>query len=418
MKKMLTIILILSLGYICFILGYRFYGKGHNYEYLVNDSIHIQEIFDNNKENPNYYFNIKVNDSTFHIQTYEKFNNKAKIIKSVYNYDDDKYSCILPVFINDSIISDIICLNKDNGYFYYYNSLQGLNNELDLFAENISNDNYDISNWIDDSSSKEEGGMTYYIDNLLPEHYLIITNYKGITLLNKKINTINLFTNDIYQTKIDFVYKNKYVIADYTKKFRFHEFYVIDITTGSKTTIVSNNEISFDSYIQGIIDDKVYFFDKTLKKQYEFDMTNSTLKEVGNENSGIRFYNSSTKEWEIIPAIKAVNEEIRFTKEDILTEEGYVKVDKVGTDTYGYYYYYKKVSDKYLVYRANIQDKDKLTYLFTTSNVDNIVYFVDEVYFIDDDIIKYYSDKVGIKNIIKYKELKFNSNLYFSVYEK
>ena len=71
-----------------------------------------------------------------------------------------------------------------------------------------------------------------------------------------------------------------------------------------------------------------------------------------------------------------------------------------------------------MVYRSNVQDMDSLTYVFTTSNIDNVVYFYDSVYFIDDDYIKNYSDKSGIKKIVSYKELKFNDNLYFSIYKR
>ena len=78
----------------------------------------------------------------------------------------------------------------------------------------------------------------------------------------------------------------------------------------------------------------------------------------------------------------------------------------------------QKRDDKYLVDRANNQNKSQLTYLFTTSKIDDIIYFSDSVYFVDGEFIKRYSDKQGVRNIISYSELKFNDNLYFYVYKK
>lgn len=421
MKKTFIFIITLLLIYLALIYGYRFYGKGHNYEYTINNDdkeLIVNETFNNDKKNPNYYITIMYDDVKFGFQTFDNFNNKSKIIKNIYTYSNDKYVCVLPSAINNKVISDILCLNKDNKYFYYYNSLKGMDKELDIFVDNLSKV-YNIDNWIDNSDKYDNSGITVYNDNIKNNQYIMITNYKGLFLINnKKVNNITLFTNDVYQKKLDFVYNNKYVVADYTKKYRFHEFYVIDIQNGNKDKIISNNEISFDSYIQGQIDNKIYMFDKTSKKQFEFNMNDNTIKEIGNESIGIKIYNNETQKWENIPAMKACNEEILFILENNVSKDGFVKIDKLGTEQYGYNFYYKKVDDKYLVYRSNVQDMDSLTYVFTTSNIDNVVYFYDSVYFIDDDYIKNYSDKSGIKKIVSYKELKFNDNLYFSIYKR
>lgn len=421
MKNTFIFIITLLLIYLALIYGYRFYGKGHNYEYTINNDdkeLIVNETFNNDKNNPNYYITIMYDDIKFGFQTFDNFNNKSKIIKNIYTYSNDKYVCVLPSAINNKVISDILCLNKDNKYFYYYNSLKGMDKELDIFVDNLSKV-YNIDNWIDNSDKYDNSGITVYNDNIKNNQYIMITNYKGLFLINnKKVNNITLFTNDVYQKKLDFVYNNKYVVADYTKKYRFHEFYVIDIQNGNKDKIISNNEISFDSYIQGQIDNKIYMFDKTSKKQFEFNMNDNTIKEIGNESIGIKIYNNETQKWENIPAMKACNEEILFILENNVSKDGFVKIDKLGTEQYGYNFYYKKVDDKYLVYRSNVQDMYSLTYVFTTSNIDNVVYFYDSVYFIDDDYIKNYSDKSGIKKIVSYKELKFNDNLYFFIYKR
>jgi len=45
-----------------------------------------------------------------------------------------------------------------------------------------------------------------------------------------------------------------------------------------------------------------------------------------------------------------------------------------------------------------------------------IKYKNDKIYYIDKDYLKMYSDKTGIKTILKNSELKFNKNLEFYIY--
>ena len=82
----------------------------------------------------------------------------------------------------------------------------------------------------------------------------------------------------------------------------------------------------------------------------------------------------------------------------------------------GYYYLYRKNGNKYDVYRINIQDKSGLIYLFSTQSIDSISYVDDYVYFINDNKIKVYNDKFGIRNLIEYEELEFNEDINFYVY--
>ena len=59
----------------------------------------------------------------------------------------------------------------------------------------------------------------------------------------------------------------------------------------NKKTIKYHSSISFNSYIQGSIDDDVYLFDRNSKKQYRINPKTETIVEVGNEQTGIKYYN-------------------------------------------------------------------------------------------------------------------------------
>ena len=105
-----------------------------------------------------------------------------------------------------------------------------------------------------------------------------------------------------------------------------------------------------------------------------------------------------------------------FNHYKIDSKDGYDRIDKVGNLKSGYYYYYKKVKNQYEVYRANIQEPNKLTYLFTTSKIDEIKYMRDYVYYKEGNFIKYYHDAFGIRTIALDKEFEFNKSLQYYIY--
>lgn len=423
MRKKIIIIMLLVFSYASLRFGYRFLGKGHNYNYSIESSNHlftINEKFVNKGNNSNYYFKILVGDNTFSLRTFYNFKNSSKIIKNVYYYNDDEYSCILPVFKYDLILSDIIC-KKNNGIFYYYHDLKGIDSGLDAFALLLNNSNYKADNWIDEAIYSKYDSINVYNDNVFLTDYMIITDYKGLYFVNsnlKKDFHIQLFNNDVYKEKIEYLYNNYYIVADYNQKFRFHQFNVIDVKNGNKSIISSEEEISYNSYIQGAVDDKIYIFDCDSKKQYSVDINNKSVSRVGGESNGILIYQDG--EWNRMNATAVGNKKIVFNKDNKSNGLDFNNFDMIKLDIleqygYYYYYYYQYIDGKYLIYRSNVED-DNLIYLFTTSNLEKMFFNKDAVYFVEGSYIKRYSDFYGIRNIVKYDELSFNGNINFYVY--
>ncbi|MEG2311704.1 MAG: hypothetical protein RSB72_03305 [Bacilli bacterium] len=206
---------------------------------------------------------------------------------------------------------------------------------------------------------------------------------------------------------------NYYLVADYNNQYEFNKFNVVNLQKLDTTTIISNNEISLDSYIQGVVDNKIYLFDKDKKKQYEINIKTSLVTEIGSDNN-LKYYDGS---WNKMTLEQAMNE-LKFinVKKDYENNK-YARIDKIGEQT-GYYYLYEKVNDGYKVYKMNIQDKKDITYLFTTKNIDNIYYIENYVYFISGDTIYVYNDTFGVKPLVQYKELEFNKNINFNVFIK
>ena len=80
-------------------------------------------------------------------------------------------------------------------------------------------------------------------------------------------------------------------------------------------------------------------------------------------------------------------------------------------------YFYKFNGYSYDVYRSDILYKDKLMYVFTTTNLDKIVYLNDYVYFTNGKNILYYSDSTGIRTIVTALDFVTNEDSILGVYE-
>ena len=79
---------------------------------------------------------------------------------------------------------------------------------------------------------------------------------------------------------------------------------------------------------------------------------------------------------------------------------------------------FDKVGSNYNVYRANVQNKKNITYLFKVADISD-VYYVDEyIYYKKGNKLMYYTDKTGSRTILEYDELDFNENLVFGIYER
>ena len=405
MKRLFFMLVILFVLYLGIQYVFYFFSSGEEISYKItkdDKDFYIKEI--SNFKNNSYLYEIKLNETTFSFRIFNNYNKKTKILEDIYYYSDEEYECILPVFKDDKIFIDVMCMN-DNKLIYYSNMD---NEDIDKFVDSI--EIYNKSQFTDNLEYEIKNDLQVYQNNLIDNHFIGITNYKGLYVINKKFNSIVenkvMFNKDIYNQKLGSFIGKYYVVADYNEEFNFNKLNVVNLQSLNNSTIISDKSISLDGYIQGVLDDKIYLYDKDNNIQYEINPKEEKISKINNE---IKYYDGS---WTTMSQADAKAEKKFVTNIVNYTNNEYIKIDQAST----YYYMYKKNNDKYDCYRIDIENESGLIYLFSTQSTDLINYVDNYVYFVEDNTIKVFNDNFGIRNIVNYKEFEFNKNLKFYVY--
>ncbi len=359
-------------------------------KYKIKANNEVFSIIEKNNKNY-YYYNIKWNKKEYPIDIF-KSGIKKKSINKIYSYNDDLYSCILPLF-NGEILTDIMCY-KDS-ILYNYHSIKNENAKLDKYVESIKEYNIFDENAI--TENKYNNIITFYDDI---GKSISITTYKGII---SKEKDIKIFDRDVYSNKISAYVDKYYITADYNSNYEFNKFYIVNLNDNEISTVKVKNPISFDSYVQGIVDKKVYIFDPENEIQYEIDAKNTKISITSDEN--IKYY--SNKKWSRV-SVKQAKKELLFDYSSL--DNIYNEYDKVYEN--GYYYYGIK---KNKLYRINKNSMKVKKYLIDLP-VDKITIHDNYLYYVDDNELFYYSDITGLRVVLTNREFEFNKYIKYYIY--
>ena len=359
-------------------------------KYKIKANNEVFSIIEKNNKNY-YYYNIKWNKNEYPIDIF-KSGIKKKSINKIYSYSDDLYSCILPLF-NGEILTDIMCY-KDS-ILYNYHSIKNENAKLDKYVESIKEYNIFDENAI--TENKYNNIITFYDDI---GKSISITTYKGII---SKEKDIKIFDRDVYSNKISAYVDKYYITADYNSNYEFNNFYIVNLNDNEISTVKVKNPISFDSYVQGIVDNKVYIFDPENEIQYEIDAKNKKISITSDEN--IKYY--SNKKWSRV-SVKQAKKELLFDYSSL--DNIYNEYDKVYEN--GYYYYGIK---KNKLYRINKNSMKVKKYLIDLP-VDKITIHDNYLYYVDDNELFYYSDITGLRVVLTNREFEFNKYIKYYIY--
>lgn len=398
-KKIKYILIIILIIFIIFFL-HRIFKTHHKISYNLNKKTSITEEYIKNKDNNYYLLSIKIKNKEFLYDIDNKFHKKKRIVKQVKTYEKDNTLCIYPMLIDNSIL-DIEC-NIDNKLYSY----ASVKDKVDLKKLTKSIKNYSEKNYKNDTkTTKKYNDITIY-NNLEKEENILVYNYKELIKIKSNSDEVIKFSDfDIYNNNMGILINNLYVVPKYSKKPEISSYYIIDIIKNKKHEIKLKNKLSTSIYINGVVDDKLYIFDKSNIIQYVIDPKTKKIKKSGDKTS-IKYYDGK---WIDYNPYEYVKKELKFN---------YIEENKMPFEykqiyqTSKYYYYYDKYNNFYKVYKNNLKSP---IFLFNQSDIKEISIINDKIYFLIEDTLYRY-DEYGIKNILKRKEINYNSKNIYSVY--
>lgn len=391
-KKILVIILIILFLIIALLKIFNVKKITYVISYENND-FSVQELHKKNY----YYYIVNSKENTYPFKVNIKRGRKN--LNKVYYYKDDNYECILPIISNETYV-DMMCY-IDN-ILYDYNFLKGSNSRLDNYVSSIKEYNYTI---FEDkvSSYKKNSGIEFYNNDI--GHNIYISTYKGIANNTKNVN---IFENDVYSNEISLFIDKYYITANYNSEYEFKEFWVVNLKNHKLSKIKSNTYISFDSYIQGVVDNNIYIYDNNNENQFLINILSKTVKLVSSK-SKIKYYDKGV--WKLINKPN-ISKKVLFDLNNL--NNYYTDYDKV-IDTDHYFYLLKKQNNIFKLYRVD-KSYDKVIKYICDLKTSELLYRDDYIFYSDGAYIYFYSDFTGKKTLLKNDELVFNKSIKYYVY--
>lgn len=415
MKRVLSIIILLMILFFGGQWLVTYLKKSHevDYEYVVDDiTFAVKEKYSKALDNQ-YYFEISSDKGTFTYAVPNLYQKKKKIISDIKVAKNDQMLCIYPIFEKENSTHNIEC--SMNGVTYGYQAVKN-DRFVQEFVEELKKESIMVEAF---NGEKQEnmkvGQSTVYSSNILENDQIIFYNYRGVDILSLKNNRqLTFFPWDKYENQHGILVDHYYLVPIYRseKVFDFTTLRVFDITSSNISNIDFPDTVSMSTYINGVEDNKVYYFDKDHMVQYEVNIGNKSVRVVGNESLGGQYYNG--KEWETLNIRDFITTEKKFSKSysniELLKQENIVEVFESSSA----YYYYTNTGEFYRIYKAFDEDA---TYLFKANNPNNVSLYEDTLYYVVGDTLYYYQENIGQRKILSNNELLYNKLNRVSVYK-
>ena len=406
MKKLWRIFIGLLVFYLGLEIVINKICSGHHLVYKVKNNKHKITIDETYKkiDHDRYDFVFKVNGITFHQYFYKDLDNRNYMVSQVDYLEDNNYKCIYPIYKDKKIKSNLICF--DGEYYYPYQAIIGKSEVIDNFMSNRFK-TYE--------ESKKEDNITIYQNNLFKKHKIFLENYKGIYFIDKdKVSNVSLFNKDVYTKNISGFTNEYYFVANYEDEYATNQLIYISLNNKKQKVLKKITPISFDSIVEGVIDDDIYLLDKSNKEQYKINLKDEKIDLIGNEKKKLSILEDG--KWVKKNYYQVEQGNYYFSPYEINSTYNGIKYDKVDhfkDQKYDLYYLYTKTDKGYHMYKVD-GDK-KIISLFDVDDTNQVYYQENGFYFKYNDTIYYYDDNVGLLKMVTYSELKYNENLSFYV---
>ncbi len=408
MGRIIKLVLAISVLYFVFQFGVSFFKDYHDlsYEMVSGDNTFlVKEEFNLEGDDNSYYFEIKLDDLVFNYYFNYNYNKQVKVLENIEYYNKDGLSCILPVF-KDNITGEILC-SKDN--LYYTQDTVG---NIDEFKSILINNGYDDSIFVKNNEAVEYERLFVYQDNIPDKSSVVVWNYKGIDILsNDEMKFVKVLKNDQYNNTLGSLLGNSYFIANFNSEHEYNSFYMINLDNYETETVFTNTKISFNSYVNGVVDNVLYLTDKDNRLQYSYDLNSKEFLEVGSASENAKFYSG---EWTEIPIAEVAGINNYFTNGIEVTEEletyNIVKIYQ----SYENYYFITNDGSVYKMFRDYVNP----VLIYKDAGVKDLIIYENDVYFLVGDTIYLYNASNGVVPIVKSNEFLYNNVNIFDVYKR
>ena len=405
MKKVVKKIFLIFLALLFIEIIFYLFKSNHDITYKIKgdkNEYAIHEIFKNNK----YYLEVTIDHDTKISFNYDnKFHKASKILTKVEYYKDDANDlvCIYPVLKRGNYLN-VIC-SKDNELYYY----DYVKDKINFFIEKLIAKGYSSSSWIDNDISSKLGSSKIYQNNIPNNTYIYVWKYNGFYTLNyKKIEQLNVFQKDTYLNKLGTQVNQYYIIPNYDEDYDYSSLYIFNMVNNTIRTLKFKKNISQDYYINGVVNNKLYFFDKEKLLQYKVNPRYRSYEIIGNKDAGGLYYDGK---WSTLNIYDFKKAELKFNTEEIIPDElkKYELVYRYKND----YYYFE--DNNFMIYNDVFKTK---TFLFNIGKINNQKFINNDLYFIKGNILYYYNVYNGLHKIMEYEELSFNKVNRYAIYKK
>lgn len=430
MKKMFGVVIVLLILYIALQVVYSFsVGRQiSSYKIDVNGiAYQVNETYTSRyktasrdtSDRNSYYYEISTNDHLlFPFKLIGNYTGIKNFLKNLMVYKNNDLTCAYPIFKDKVDDMDVICNRGDK--YYLYASLKGQDAGLDAFVVSLKQLGYKHPSW--DPTNMETrkcGTFDVYPKNVATNQMYTIWHYKGFYRMTSRGESYySLNTSDQYDPSLTTMVNQYYAIPDYASSHKFTRVFITNLISGAMETVELGADITYDSFIQGVADNKIYLIDRSNKIQYAIDIYNKAAKVSGDINNSTKYYNNG--KWEEKSIYEVLDNNLKFTYStnvpDSLRSLNPIAINDVGGDTDGYYYLYIQESGSVGVYRIDKQNVSVMTLLFRVPSANNIKFSTNDLYFVSNDTLYTYRSTLGLRPLAKYSEFVFNKNNLYNAY--
>ena len=412
MKKLFSIMLLVVVLFFIVQIAITYFIKEYVFKYRIINGDKQFDIIENYKKEGKDFYNIKISDGDkdFYYVIDNHFNKQKKIIKNIEFVENNSDVCIFPVLIDGSG-AYIECNSNDNLYTSYsYADSSVINN----FKLNLETQGFKfLSN--EDLNTFEKYGLTNIYINNLPNNedfndIIVSWQYKGIYILESdRQHDTFVLDFDKYENKLGCLIDKYYVVPSYTnnKILEFSSLYFINILNAKTEKIDLGYTLSSNTYLNGIVDGKIYYTDPSNLLQLEVNIKNKNVRLIGSSEIKAQIYDGS---WKDINIYDFRSREIQFKDYSKIKDNNIVDIKKSGNN----YYYY--TSDGSIYQLSALSDYKKPILLLKTDGISNFNVIDNDIYYVISDTLYYFNLQNGIVTVYTDNDLKFNNKNRISIY--